>query len=169
MIGKSRAQEWVTSLTIGSFAVTAFTGILIFFHLNIGLVKPAHEWLSWLFVLGAAGHVFFHWRACARHLAGPVGRIAAAGALLVLVVALLPLGASRRTPPAMRAADALLRTPVATVARVAKCSPEQVVHRLQAQGIEVASPEQTLEAIARENDAQPLEILNAVLEGAGAH
>lgn len=166
MVSKQRMQELVTSLTIGSFVITALTGILIFFHLNIGLVKLAHEWLSWVFVLGAAGHVFFNWRGCVRCFARPVGRITAAAGVLLLAGALLPLGTARGKPPALLAADALLRTPVATVAQVAKSSPEQIVRRLKMQGIDVASLEQTLEAIARENDTQPLEILNMVFEGA---
>ena len=38
-------KEWATPLTIGSFVVTGLTGILIFFHLDIGLIKPAQPFM----------------------------------------------------------------------------------------------------------------------------
>lgn len=38
-----RLKTWAGPLTIGSFVVIAGTGILMFFHLNVGVVKLAHE------------------------------------------------------------------------------------------------------------------------------
>lgn len=36
-------REWATPLTIGSFLLIAVTGVLMFFHLDSGLNKLAHE------------------------------------------------------------------------------------------------------------------------------
>lgn len=40
----SSLRKWATPLTIGSFLLMGVTGILMFFHLDIGLNKLAHEW-----------------------------------------------------------------------------------------------------------------------------
>jgi cytochrome b561 len=50
------AREWATPLTIGSFGLMATTGILMFFHLDSGLNKTAHEWLGWVMVAVVAAH-----------------------------------------------------------------------------------------------------------------
>lgn len=51
------SREWATPLTIGIFTLMAVTGILMFFHLDKGLNKTAHEWLGWLLVAGADSKV----------------------------------------------------------------------------------------------------------------
>ncbi|MEZ5476590.1 MAG: DUF4405 domain-containing protein [Thiolinea sp.] len=64
-------RNWATPITIGSFIISAITGVLIFFHINIGLVKPAHEWLSWFMILGVAMHLVINWRALKTTCANP--------------------------------------------------------------------------------------------------
>ena len=43
-------RESATPLTIGSFLLIAITGVLMFFHLDSGLNKLAHEWLGWAMI-----------------------------------------------------------------------------------------------------------------------
>lgn len=50
------SREWATPVTVGVFVVMAATGLLMFFHLDIGLNKAAHEWLGWLMVAAVAAH-----------------------------------------------------------------------------------------------------------------
>ena len=47
-------REWVTPIAAGGFLISAVTGVLMFFHLDTGLNKVAHEWLSWVFLGGVA-------------------------------------------------------------------------------------------------------------------
>ena len=56
------ARKWATPLTIGAFFPMAATGVLMFFHIDRGLTSGVHEWLSWLFLLGVAGHVMANFR-----------------------------------------------------------------------------------------------------------
>ena len=42
------SRDWATPVTIGSFGLMAITGLLMFFHLDSGLNKTAHEWLAGL-------------------------------------------------------------------------------------------------------------------------
>ena len=67
-------HEWATPLTIGAFALSAFTGILLFFKIHLGLIKQAHEWLSWLLVFGTLCHLMVNWRSTVRYFSKPVGR-----------------------------------------------------------------------------------------------
>ena len=39
------SREWATPLTIGAFGLMSVTGMLMFFHLDTGFNKLAHEWL----------------------------------------------------------------------------------------------------------------------------
>jgi hypothetical protein len=36
-------REWVTPIAAGAFLISAVTGVLIFFHVDSGLNKVAHE------------------------------------------------------------------------------------------------------------------------------
>ncbi|EWS63204.1 hypothetical protein Y695_03563 [Hydrogenophaga sp. T4] len=39
----AKQRPWITPLVMGSFALSAVTGVLMFFHLDTGLNKAAHE------------------------------------------------------------------------------------------------------------------------------
>jgi hypothetical protein len=45
-------RERVTPIAAGAFLLSAITGVLIFFHVDSGLSKLAHEWLSWALLGG---------------------------------------------------------------------------------------------------------------------
>ena len=47
-------RRWATPLTIGAFVFMAVTGILMFFEVRLGIIKVAHEWLSWLMVIAVS-------------------------------------------------------------------------------------------------------------------
>ena len=61
-------REWATPVTVGAFILMATTGILMFFHLDTGLNKEAHEWLGWVMIAGVALHVFSNWKPFTGHL-----------------------------------------------------------------------------------------------------
>jgi hypothetical protein len=50
-------REWVTPIAVGAFLISAVTGVAIFFHIDTGLAKVAHEWLSWLLLFAVLLHV----------------------------------------------------------------------------------------------------------------
>lgn len=51
------SREWATPLTMGAFGLLAVTGVLMFFHLDTGLNKQAHEWLGWVLLIGVSLHL----------------------------------------------------------------------------------------------------------------
>jgi len=56
-------KSWATPLAIGSFIILAVTGILMFFKVEAGYIKPVHEWLNWAMVAGVVLHTIANWKA----------------------------------------------------------------------------------------------------------
>ena len=53
-------RPWITPLVIGTFVLMAVTGSLMFFHLDSGLNKAAHEWLGWAMVIAVVLHALMN-------------------------------------------------------------------------------------------------------------
>jgi peptidoglycan/LPS O-acetylase OafA/YrhL len=149
------SREWATPMTIGAFLLMAVTGILMFFHLDTGLNKEAHEWLGWAMVAGVALHSVANWGAFTRHL----GRRSAQA--IVGVFALVLMGSFFIQPdqndgnPAKLAISTVLSAPLSQVARLSGQSPQALSDKLTQAGFKVASTEQSLAQIAgQERDPQ---------------
>lgn len=151
---------WATPLVIGAFLISAVTGILMFFHIDIGLVHPAHEWLGWAMVAGVALHLMVNWRGFTRYFTQGAGRAVIALFAALTIGAMLPIGGGD-SPKASGGAviRALHASSVDTVARVAKRSPQEVLDAMRASGLKADSTDQTIEALARANDKEPMEVL----------
>jgi len=163
-------RHWLTPFTFGAFILTAVTGILLFFKINIGLVKPAHEWLSWLMVIAAVFHLVRNRRAFAVSLNRPVGKAVTALFFLLLGASLLPFGgepggAHQQRHSAERITEALTHAPLATVAKVANRSPEETIQFLWRRGINTQNAGQSIREIAENNRQQALEVLALIFQG----
>ncbi len=162
-------RSWAGPLTIGAFAVTAVTGILMFFHVQIGLVKVAHEWLSWLFVIGALAHLAVNWRAFLAYFRKPVAVSIIAVMCLLGAASFLPLGgaggAGGRSPVAT-ILQAMEKAPLAVVAQVVQRSPQAITDELKAQGIQVQHEQQTVAEIASANHQRSMDVLTRMLGSA---
>jgi hypothetical protein len=163
-----RLRAWAGPLTIGSFAVVAITGILLFFHAGTGLAKLAHEWLSLLFVMAAVAHTALNWRPFLTYFRRPAG-IVIIGVMLALGVASLCIspeggrGGRGHGPRAFMAVGrALEDSSLRVVAQVAKSSPEAVFEKLASQGVQVRSLDQTVGDIASENRMRGFELLSLI-------
>lgn len=157
-------RSWATPLTVGSFILSALTGILIFFHLELGLVKPAHEWLSWFMVLGVALHLIVNWRAFKNYLSKPLP-LAIIGLFVVLTVAsLLPLGSGEGKPPQFKALDALQKAPIAVIAAVKQQPIEAVIQNLKAAGVEITDPNQTLTEVAQASKKSERQLMGIIFQ-----
>ena len=76
-------RRWATPLTIGASVLMFGTGVMMFFDIVPGYVTFVHEWLSWLFVLGAGAHIAVNYRPFLRHLKSgwPAGNSSASSAM----------------------------------------------------------------------------------------
>lgn len=143
-------REWATPLTIGAFLISALTGVLMFFHLDSGLNKNAHEWLGWLLVLGAGSHVVVNWPAFKRYFGKPAGRVLIGLCAAVTVASFVRPPASKgKGGGGNRATDALVAAPLSALAPIVGQPPEELLRRLRARGATVVDASQSLTAIAQ--------------------
>jgi hypothetical protein len=159
----NKIREWATPLTAGAFILSAVTGIMLFFKINPGLVKPAHEWLSWLLVIGALTHVAVNWRTVAHYVSKPVGKVILTLFILLLGVSMLPVaGGKSKGHPVARITDSMVRAPLSVVARTANHTPDEAIAILKSKGIQVEGKDQTVQDIASRNNQNPIRVLDVI-------
>lgn len=141
-------RSWATPLTIGSFLLMATTGMLMFFEQDPGLTAVAHQWCSWFFLAGAAGHIGANVRPFKNQLQSSLGKASAAFFALVLIASLFSWGLL--TGPQIRRPieQALVDAPISALASVIHTDPDRLIDRLRKHGI-VAAPHQTIGELAR--------------------
>ncbi len=137
-------RAWITPLVIGAFLISAVTGVLMFFHLDTGLNKVVHEWLSWAMVIGVGLHVLLNLPAFKRYFTQTTGKLVMGVLTAVLLVSFVPLGGARQDPGFAPPLRALAKAPLPVLAQVAGTTTEDVKARLQAAGISVTSDQQSV-------------------------
>lgn len=155
-------RTWATPVTIGSFVLMAVSGVLMFFDIVPGYLSFAHEWFSWLFVAGVAGHVAVNWRPLTRHLQTGWGRASVGLLAAVLLVSTFSFG--RITAPQLKwpIVEALVEAPLSTLADLTRREPAAVVERLRIHGI-VATPEQSIAQLAEAHGEDVFHVLGLVI------
>lgn len=161
---KSFLATYATALATAVFFVVAVTGSLVFFHIGDKYLKGAHEWLGLLFVLAAGLHVARQGKSF-LHLMRQKRSWALSGlAALALGGFMLSAGLSPASGgnPMKAMVDVTAKAPLSTLAPVLGVKPDQLVSRLEAGGVRVASLSQPLEEIASVQ-GQPLPKLYALI------
>lgn len=144
------------------------TGLCIFFDIEIGLVEPVHELVSWLLVGGVSLHVVSNWKQFLSYFSQKPALGIIGLALLVTMAALLPVfgeGEEGGKGAGKKAAFALSSTPLETVSVVVGTTPEVLVRRLEGKGLKGVSPSMTIEQIARNNGREGMEVMGTVFDG----
>lgn len=140
-------REWVTPITMGAFALMAVTGVMMFFNFRPGLTAPAHEWLSWAFLLGVIGHVTANILSFKRHLGSSRTRLIVGGFAALLLLALVAKTFLPSKPEAepgwATPVRALAKAPLTVVAQVGQMSQEALKARLTALGVTAPITEST--------------------------
>ena len=161
-------RNWATPLTIGAFVLTSVTGVLLFFHIDSGLNKPAHEWLGWALIVGGIAHLATNFASFKKYLRQPLG-MGIIGAF-VLLLALSFLSATGHGEAPVRAIMmSLTETKLDTLATVARLSPDELKLRLGAEGIDVSNPQQqSLRDLTAGDRERQIELLGAVFANPAA-
>jgi len=159
-------RSWATPLTIGAFFLMSVTGILMFFHLDTGLAKPAHEWLGWAMVAGVFAHVAANSFAFKRHLQLGYGRWIILVFMLLTGAALLAPEEENKNPgnPAMRVTQTVVALSLNELALVVKKDPAVLIKALQNSGFSVSGAEQSIAQIAGDKRGHQFRALTAVWE-----
>lgn len=159
-------RPWITPLLIGTFALMTVTGSLMFFHLDTGLNKTAHEWLGWAMVLAVVLHLLLNVNAFKRYFAQTTGRWVMLACAAVLALSFLPLGNSAGgKPPFVRPIQALANAPLSTVAQVAGISTTELRAKLGSAGVVSQSDTQTVKELVGPDLGEQMRTLSKVLGG----
>lgn len=156
-------REWATPLTAGAFGLLAVTGVLMFFHLDTGLNKAAHEWLGWVLLAGVGLHLASNFMAFQRYLRMPRPRAVLAGFVLLLGLSFLPLGGAGGEPPFVAPLATLAAAPLSVLAAVAGTSPDDMARRLAAAGLPGATASSSVLQLAGPDRKQQIRVLGQVL------
>jgi hypothetical protein len=154
-------RTWATPLVIGAFLLMAVTGVLMFFGYDRGLTAVVHEWFSWAFLAGAAGHLAANVRSLKTHLKSSWGQVSVSVFGAILAASCFAWG--RVTGPQLKrpAENALADAPLAALADLTRTTPDSLVRKLQDHGI-TASRGQTLRDLSVEYHASENRLLAIV-------
>ena len=156
-------RQWATPLTIGTFLLMAVTGGLMFFHLDQGLNKLAHEWLGWAMVAAVLLHVVPNWPAFRRHLAQPTGKVLIGVFAVLLGLSFLSIGDQKSEPGFAPPLRAMAQVPLSTLAPVLKLTPAELRERLGSAGVVASADTQTLAELVGPDLRRQIGTLNALL------
>ncbi len=158
-----RQRPWITPLAIGSFLLVTVTGVLMFFHLDSGLNKIVHEWLSWVLVAGVILHIALNLPGFKRYLTQRTARWVIGLFVAVLALSFIQLPGAASEPPFIAPAKALAATPLPVLAKVVGVSTQEIKHRLEAQQLIVTNEQQSVSDIVGSDVRRQISVLKEVL------
>ena len=159
-------REWATPVAAGAFLLSAVTGVLIFFHIDSGLNKFVHEWLSWVLLGAVALHLVANFGGFKRHLVTRRGQVLMGAFALILALSFFSPGGPKSEPPFAPPIRALSAAPLTTLAQVAKLSPEQLRERLTTAGLQPTSDQQSLADLTGPDMRKQVKVMSSVFAAA---
>lgn len=160
------SRNWVTPLAAGAFLISAVTGVLIFFHLDTGLNKVAHEWLSWILLAAVVLHGVANLGGFKRHFSSRLG-LGLMGLFALLLALSFVAPVAKREPPFMASVRALSEAPLSTLALVARQTPENLRARLVSEGLQPSSNDESLGDLVGPDMRKRMHLLERLLAGDG--
>lgn len=161
-------RTWATPLILGAFSLMAATSVLMFFGRYRGLTTVVHQWFSWIFLIGAAGHITINARPFLRHLKSGAGRTSLAAFALVLIASFFSWGLV--TGPNLKhpIEEALVDAPLYSLALATHKDVDDLIHRLDKQGIP-ATDRQTLRELSGQHHVGMNRLLGIAFLAYGPH
>jgi Domain of unknown function (DUF4405) len=160
-------RKIATPLTIGGFILMSITGVLMFFHKEIGLNKEAHEWFSWAFLVGAGLHVYLNFGTFKKYFTLKNGL-----PIILLLVAITATSfflkeekEGKGGSPIGMVMQSVETAPIATLAILAKTDTNTIIQKLNAEGLKAQNETDTLGQLAGENREAKMHALKAIFGG----
>lgn len=161
---RPRVLGWMhrygTPLTVGLFAVSAVSGVALFFRWAPAAFHSMHEWLSLVLLVPFGVHMWKNW----RPLVGYARRRTLFVPIALTVLAALPfvytgLTATRAGQPAFRVVRLMTQSPLTALAPVLKTTPDALQADLRRRGFTVASADDRLDKITAGSGTAPERLL----------
>lgn len=128
------SRAWATPAALAIFAISAATGLLMFFKLAAPLQKGIHEWIGFGVVLTIALHAFANRAAFKNHFLSKKGAALAGILVLLLAGTSLVRGKDAGKSRGNAASKAVSQAPLTAVAPLTKRPVEDLVRDLNAAG-----------------------------------
>ncbi len=145
-------RDWVnryaTPFTTGLFVVSLVSGVALFFHVGQAAFRGMHEWLSMVLIVPFVLHVYKNWWPLVGYmtrgwLMWPLAVSLAAGVAFA-VPALT--GGNAGGNPQLAMYRAIAEAPISAVAPVLKTTPDALIAKLKAAGVEAKAEQSLAEA-----------------------
>ena len=148
--------RWGSTFIGWSFAITAVTGVLLFYRIHTPPNETLHIWIGFLMIAAFVPHVARNWRAFLAYFRKPPAYIALAITILISAVFAYPEMTGAREqgggPPGMRSmaaiSQALAGAPLTALAPIAHTDTAGVMAKLSALGAPTTDPNATVNQLA---------------------
>lgn len=159
------AKNFSTTPTIALFLIISVTGIFLLIHAGSPNLKAIHEWLGLVFVGCGLLHAFANWKLMKRYLGGMKG--AAIGLMLISAVtySLVAAPSDQAGNPIKSVIFRVMKAPLSTIAILYGQETDTLVEQIQGKGYAIASIDNTLEDIARQNNIPAEKIIALIATG----
>ena len=156
-------KSWATPLAAGTFIILAVTGILMFFKINVGYIKPVHEWLSWAMVIGVVFHTIANWKPFISYFSKmPSLSIIGTGLIITMLSVLMP--PTNGGNPGMKMIKVLGTAKIETIADIAGQKSDDLITKLEQKGISAAGASMTVKEIAALSGKKEKDILWVIFQ-----
>ena len=135
-------RQWVTPLVAGSFILMGVTGILMFFHWNVGLNKVVHEWLGWVMVAAVLLHITVNFQGFKNMFRNTMGKSIIAVSVVILALSFFNLGGGAAKPPAFATSVTVLsNASISELSQISHVDEKTLISRLEQSGVSSANGE----------------------------
>lgn len=86
---KAATRSIVSPFVAVTYALVAFTGLLMLFHLTLPGMHSLHQWAGILFVIGSVIHLVLNWKAFKSYFKNRKALIGALAGVLAVIFILL--------------------------------------------------------------------------------
>ncbi|MBC8524466.1 MAG: DUF4405 domain-containing protein [Chlorobium phaeobacteroides] len=156
-------KSWATPLAAGTFIILAVTGILMFFKLNAGYIKPVHEWLSWAMVIGVVFHTIANWKAFTAYFSRqPSLSIITAGLIITALSVFAP--SSEKGNFKKNMFRVIESAKIETLADMTDQNSAVIIRKFESNGITEAGTAMTVKEIAAQSGKKEEDILRVIFE-----
>ena len=159
----NKFRNWATPLIIGAIIVMATTGTLMFFHVNFGIMKTAHEYAGLTLVFGVIFHVIANRTSFKNYFKKPLTVIGIAIIVIACGSTFFIPRPSNGTSPIVIYLNTMQDVSVDLASQIMKTEPETLKQKLESKGYEITSTDQTLKEVAVQNKANFFDVLEVVL------
>ncbi|MGN6739192.1 DUF4405 domain-containing protein [Dyella sp.] len=159
-------HRYGTPLTAGLFAVSAVSGVALFFHWSSATFHRMHEWLSMLLLAPFALHMVKNWKPLLAYAKRRTLMIPLALSLVVAVPFAFTAGKGRAGNPAFQTLALMTRATLEDLAPILKVPPQDLLKQLQTRGYKASSTRDTPSDIATASAVPANEVLFALMPAA---